>query len=96
MTKLLKQEDVDSSDDESDDESMGDNPEKLSVEDMIEVDEDISPPQHRVGRVRTQTNPYYVSSFSPGGVNLSQVNSINIYYPDKDDFLKNGCHYGAG
>ena len=69
---------------------------------MIEVDEDIYPPQHRGGRVRTQTKPYYIPSFSsksysrPGGVNLSQVESINIAYPDEDDFLKNGCHSGAG
>ena len=53
MPKILKQEDVDSSHDESDDESVGYNPEEVFVEDMIKGDEDISPPQHRGGRVRT-------------------------------------------
>ena len=102
MSKLLKQEDVDSSDDESEDESMGDNPDGVSVEDMIEVDEDISVPQHRGGQVRTHTKPYYIPYFSsksysrPGEVILSQVESINIDYPDEDDFLKNVCHYRAG
>ena len=46
--------------------------------------------------------PDYIPSFNsksylrPGGVNLSQVESINITYPDKDDFLKNGCHSEVG
>ena len=52
--------------------------------------------------MRTQTEPDYIPYLSskyysrPGGVNLSQVESINIAYPDEDDFLKNGCHSGAG
>ena len=107
MPKLLKQEDVDSSDDESADEYVDDNPEEVSVEDTIEGDEDTPPPpsthtQHRGGRVINQTKPYYIQSFScksysrSGGVNLSQVERINISYPNEDDFLKNGCHYGAG
>ena len=44
MPKLLKQENVNSSDNDSDDESVGDNPKELSVEDVSEVDEDVSPP----------------------------------------------------
>ena len=50
----------------------------------------------------TQTNPYYIPSFSskyysrPGGFNISQVEGINFAYPDEGDFLKNGCHSGAG
>ena len=102
MPNLSKQEDVDSSDDDSDDESVGDNHEEVSVEDMIDGYEDISPPHNRGVWVRTQTKPDYIPYFSsksysrPGGVNLSQVESINIYYPDEDDFLKNGCHSGAG
>ena len=43
MTKLLKQEDVDSIDDES----VGGNPKEVSVEEMIKGDEDIYPPQHK-------------------------------------------------
>ena len=52
--------------------------------------------------MRTQTNPDYIPYFSsksysrPGGVDLSQMESINIDYPDKNDFLKNGFHSGAG
>ena len=102
MPKLLKQEDVDSSDEESDYEYVGGNPEEVSIEDMIEGDEYISPPQNRGGRVITQTKPYYIPYFSskyyssPWGFNLSQVESINIDYPDEDDLLKNGFHSGAG
>ena len=43
IPKLLKQEDVDSSDNESDNESVGDKPEEVSVEDMIEGYEDTPP-----------------------------------------------------
>ena len=102
MTKLLKQEDVDSSDNELDNEYVGGNPEEVSDEEMTGGDEDISPPQHREGRVRTQTKPDYIPSFSsksysrPGGVNLPQVESINIDYPDEDNFLKNGFYSGSG
>ena len=52
--------------------------------------------------MRTYANTYYIPSFSrnsyssPGGVNLSQVESINIAYPNKYYSLKNGCHSGAG
>ena len=81
---------------------MGGNPEEVSIEDMIEGDEYISPPQNRGGRVITQTKPYYIPYFSskyyssPGGFNLSQVESINIAYPGEGGFLKNGCHSGSG
>ena len=81
---------------------MGDNHKEVSVEDIIEVDEDISPPQHRSVWVVTQTKTDYIPYLSsksysrPGGVNLSQVERINIAYPNEDDFLKNGCHSGAG
>ena len=37
MPKLLKQENVNSSDNDSDDESVGDNPEELFIEDMIKI-----------------------------------------------------------
>ena len=102
MPKLLKQEDVDSSDEESDDEFVGDNPEEVSVEYLIEGDEDVPPPQRRGGRVRTHTNTDYIPSFSSksysrtGGVNLSYVESINFAYPNEGDLLKNGYHSGAG
>ena len=52
--------------------------------------------------MRNQTKPDYIPYFisrslsRPGGVNLSQVESINFSYPDEGDFLKNGCHSGAG
>ena len=49
MPKLLKQEYVDSSDNESDDEYVGDNPEEESVEDVIKGDEYVPPPS--VGEV---------------------------------------------
>ena len=80
---------------------MGDNHKEVSVEDIIEVDEDISPPQHRSVWVVTQTKTDYIPYLSsksysrPGGVNLSQVERINIAYPNKDDFLKNGYHSGS-
>ena len=79
MPKLLKQEYFESSDDKSDNESVGDNPEEVSVEDMIKGDEDISPTQHMGGQVKTHKKPYYIPYFSsksysiPGGINLSQV-----------------------
>ena len=52
--------------------------------------------------MRTQTKTYYIPSFSsksysrPGGVNLSQVESIHFDYPEEGGFLKNGCHSGEG
>ena len=93
VPKLLKQEDVDIIDDELDNGSVGDSPEEVSVEDMIEGYENISSPQHRAGRVRNQAKPDYKPFFisksnsRPGGVNLSHVGSINISYPDEDDFF---------
>ena len=64
MTNRLKQEYIDSIDDESDGKYVRDNPEEVSVEDMIEGDEDTPPPaQHRGGWVRTQTKPDYIPSF---------------------------------
>ena len=81
---------------------MGDNHKEVSVEDIIEVDEDISPPQHRSVWVVTQTKTDYIPYLSsksysrPGEFNLSQVGGINFAYPDEGDFLKNGCHSRSG
>ena len=89
MPKILKQEDVDSSHDESDDESVGCNPEEVFVEDMIKGDEDISPPQHTGGQVRTWTKQDYIPSFSiksylrPGGSTYHRWRALILLIPTR-------------